>query len=76
MPYYKVRLKHDSGIVTIKTYAKDRDSAIGNVANAEGCPHSAVLSATKVGGAWVNSKLVGYKSLNGSKIPMRDFYST
>lgn len=61
MPFYNLRLQSDSGIVRIRTFAKDRDTAISNVMAAEGCPLSAVLSASKVGGQWINAKHIPYK---------------
>lgn len=62
MPNYNVRIQHDTGVVRIKTYAKDRDTAIDLVVAAEGCPRSAVLSANADGGRWIHAKHIPYKS--------------
>lgn len=75
MPYYNVRLQSDSGIVRIKTFAKDRDTAIENVMAAEGCPRGAVLSASSGGGRWINAKLLPYKSNKHNTLPVVDFHN-
>jgi hypothetical protein len=44
MPNYKVRLKHDTGFVSIVVAAKDTDEAIALVCKAEKAPLVAVRS--------------------------------
>lgn len=41
---FTLELEHDNGKINISVYAKNYQSAIKQVINAEGCPESAILS--------------------------------
>jgi hypothetical protein len=43
--WYKVKLRHAKGMVTIRTYTTSLDKAIMLVCNAEYAPRSAVVAA-------------------------------
>jgi hypothetical protein len=44
---FRFKLKHDKGTITIKTKAKDLETAKKNIAKAEGCPESALTLIKK-----------------------------
>jgi hypothetical protein len=45
---YKVKVKHDDGIITIRTTASSEDAAKEKIMAAENCPKSAILNVEKV----------------------------
>jgi hypothetical protein len=48
MKMYRITLKHDRGIIRIRTTSSSKQAAINKVCMAEGCPESAVIKIEAV----------------------------
>ena len=46
--YYRVRLRHDAGTVTVTTAASTLEAAIASILTAEHAPARAVISARQI----------------------------
>jgi len=46
--WYSALLRHDNGEFTIKTFARDKESAKSMIMEVENCPESAIISIVEV----------------------------